>query len=218
MLHINDAEFWKTRTLNINFKWGPLGKIKLQVKSGSQANTDPEFSPRSSDRRTDGGQADFSDEGVDAYRGWCTFQSVHFDGSMFAGHYAAGDQQLSSWWQIKTQRILLSTGMRLTHDRAVFRPRMSVRVYSDRIRRLQVGVTGLKIQSCHRTGDSAIYCKTVVYDTSSTEENNLSQTGKIISLKSRNQSYVVFIIYCIVKSLRVVRTAEIRVCTKVHRV
>lgn len=34
--------------------------------SDGQANTDPEFSLRSSDRQTDGGEADFSDEGVDA--------------------------------------------------------------------------------------------------------------------------------------------------------
>lgn len=45
------------------------------------------------------------------------FRACAFDGSMFAGHYAAGDQQLSSSrWQIKTQRILLSTGMRLTQE------------------------------------------------------------------------------------------------------
>lgn len=121
-----------TRGLENNIKCQLLSGgrwIKFQVESGSQANTDPEFSLRSSDGRAGGGQADFGDEGVDVYRRWRTFQSVHFEGSMFAGHYAAGAQQLHSWRQNKTQRILLSTGMRLAHepDRP-FTPRTSVRL------------------------------------------------------------------------------------------
>ncbi len=40
---------------------------------------------------------------------------VHFHRSMFAGHEVAGVQQFS-WQRIKTQRILLSTGMHLAHE------------------------------------------------------------------------------------------------------
>lgn len=72
---------------------------------------------------------------------------------MFAGHEAAGEQQLCSWWQIKTQRIVLSTGMRLTRDPERLVALRCRCVYSERIRRLQVGVTGAEIQSCHHAAN-----------------------------------------------------------------
>lgn len=118
--------------------------IKFQVESGSQANTDPEFSLRSSDGRAGGGQADFGDEGVDVYRRWRTFQSVHFEGSMFAGHYAAGAQQLHSWRQNKTQRILYLQECVSHMNPTGLSPLGHRCVYSERIRRLRVGVAGLK--------------------------------------------------------------------------
>lgn len=64
-----------------------------------------------------------------------------------------------SWWQIKTSSI---------YRNADFPPRRSVSVHSERIRRLQVGTAGLTTESRHLMDDSAIYCETVVHDTSST--------------------------------------------------
>lgn len=90
-------------------------------------------------RQTDGGKADF--EGVDANGGRCTFQSVHFDGSMFAGCDAGGSRQLSSSRQIKTQDFFYLQEC----VSPIFPPRRFVRVHIERIRRMQVGTTGLKI-------------------------------------------------------------------------
>lgn len=68
-----------------------------------------------------------------------------------------------SWRQIKTSSSIYRNA---SH-------RIFLHVHIERIRRLQVGTTGLTTESCHLTDDSAIYCETVVHDTSSTEEKNL---------------------------------------------
>lgn len=153
--------------------------------SDSRANTD-----QSSPRHQTEVNEQISAMKASMRRGRCTFPSVHFDGSMFAGE-AAGDQQLSSRWRIKTRRILLSTGMRLTHESERFFALGHRRVYGERIRRLQVGNTGLKIQSCH-----AIYCKTLAYSTSSTEEKNLQRQNNFSQKQESITCRVSYLLHC----------------------
>ena len=122
----------------------------LHVRSGNQANTGQSFSRPLTDGRWT--------SRIQWRRRWCVERPVHVSERALwrkhvAGHEAAGEQQLCSWWQIKTQRILLSTGMHLTcePERLVTLRRRCV--YSERIRRLQVGVTGVEIQSCHHAAN-----------------------------------------------------------------
>lgn len=147
--------------------WGVGGGIKV--------NTDPELFLPAALTQMHGEKAGFSDEGVDAYRGWCTFQSVHFDGSMFAclqdvtlpapgSSPPGGRLRLRGFFYLQVCVSHIRAYFFLLGFRCVFIARRL-----DICRR-----KGLKTQSCHCTGDSAIYCKTVVYDTSSTGEKNFS--------------------------------------------